>query len=472
MNALHAHQALVAAAEGRAVAKTTRRHVHLSPRPLVLVGYHLAGDLGAPLALMWGTNRDEEPHCVVVPEPRNRGLRFQALADFAEVFTGYLFEFENRDEAGTCLDAPQLIVPNAATANWLSGIVGRFTRNLRTDGDAPAPPSVPLAGKHLSFFADPMPGSSLVVAATDALTTHWQTGQLPSEDLNLGALLGWIDPPDGMGGPQAAREGEASPPAGPDSDPNWDAEILADLIQEWHAADDETSRSAVRRELEDEIREQLSPTWENCWRALDCLDALPAANHVTSRWESDRKEWTSHCDRIADGRAYFRNIPTPVQSAGRLKILEDRTEELQREMAWDDALVMAALVANGEALAGRVVATDSQRRIPNAKGRMTRRPLITIEPAVEFTRPSGTTLFLSTHPKVTLKVLPSDASGLIYAEVVKGANQSRTIGLLPGLDDEVVLSPYGKREFYQRSKVESIPWTHQPILDDDLEESR
>ena len=81
-----------------------------------------------------------------------------------------------------------------------------------------------------------MPGSSLVLAATDALTTHWQTGQLPSEDLNLAALLGWIDPPVGMDGPQAARAGEEAPPAGPDSDPNWDAETLTELVQEWHAA--------------------------------------------------------------------------------------------------------------------------------------------------------------------------------------------------------------------------------------------
>ena len=210
MNALQTHQALLAATDRRAVAKTTRRHVHLSPRPLVLAGYHLAGDPGAPLALMWGTSRDEEPRCMVVPEPRNRGLRFEALDEFAAEFLTYLSEFEDRDESGNCLDAPQLVVPNAATADWLGGIVGRFTRNLRTDGDAPAPPAVPLAGKHLFFFADLMPGSSLVLAATDVLTTHWQTGQLPSEDLNLAALLGWIDPPAGMDSPQAAREGEAS----------------------------------------------------------------------------------------------------------------------------------------------------------------------------------------------------------------------------------------------------------------------
>jgi hypothetical protein len=472
MNALQTHQALLAATDRRAVAKTTRRHVHLSPRPLVLVGYHLAGDPGAPLALMWGTSRDEEPRCMVVPEPRNRGLRFEALDEFAAEFLTYLSEFEDRDESGDCLDAPQLVVPNAATADWLGGIVGRFTRNLRTDGDAPAPQAVPLAGKHLSFFADLMPGSSLVLAATDVLTTHWQTGQLPSEDLNLAALLGWIDPPAGMDSPQAAREGEASPPAGPDSDPNWDANSLAELIQEWHTAADAVSQSRVRRELEGEIRDQLSPAWTDCWRALDRLGFLPAAEHVAIRWQTDKSEWTNHCDRVAEGRAFFRNIPTPLQAATGLKILEDCTENLQREMAWDDPLVMAAAVASGEALAGRVVTAEPERRTRNANGRAVRRPLITIEPALEFTRPAGTTLFLSTNPGVMLAVLSSDpSSNLIRAEVLKGANQSNTVGLLPNSGDEVVLSPYGKPEFYKRSKVEDIPWTHQQILEDNPEET-
>ncbi|KEF96622.1 MULTISPECIES: hypothetical protein [Mycobacterium] len=407
---------------------------------------------------------------MVVPEPRNRGLRFEALDQFAGELLAYLAEFEDRDETGVCVDAPQLVVPNVATASWLSGIVGRFTRNLRTDGDSPAPPTVPLAGKHLSFFADPMPGSSLVLAATDALANHWQTGQLPSEDLNLAALLGWIDPPVGMDGPEAARAGEELPPAGPDSDPNWDANTLARLIDAWHAADDEAARSAVRVELEAEIREQLTPAWEWCWRALDLLDGLPAADHVASRWQLDRESWSNHCSRIAQGLAYFRNIPTPVQSAARLRLLEARTEELQRAMAWDDPLVMAAAVASGEALAGRVVSADLGRRIPNANGNMVRRPLLAIEPALEFTRPAGTLLFLSTSPGVKLAVLPSDGSGLIRAEVLKGANRAATIGLLPGLDDDVVLSPYGRPEFYQRSKVEDIPWTHQQVAEDDAED--
>ena len=141
-------------------------------------------------------------------------------------------------------------------------------------------------------------------------------------------------------------------------------------------------------------------------------------------------------------------------------------------MAWDDPLVMAAVVASGEALAGRVVAANPECRTRNTNGRTVRRPLITIEPAIEFARPAGTTLFLSTNPRVKLEVLPSDASGLIRAEVLKGANQSTTIGFLPNLGDEVVLSPYAAPDFYQRSRVEDIPWTHQQILEDDLEEAQ
>jgi len=472
VNVLHTHQALLAANEGRAIAKTTRRHIHVSRRPLAIVGYHLAGDPGAPLALMWGTSRNEIPHCMVVPEPRNRGLRFEALDEFATGLLSYLSDFEDRDEVGVCLDAPQLVVPNAATADWLSGIIGRFTRNLRTDGDTPAPPSVPLAGKHLSFFADLAPGSCLVLAATDALTTHWQTGQLPSEDLNLAALIGWIDPPAGIDGPQAAREGEESSPAGPNSDPNWDAKTLDELIQDWHATKGDAARSAVRRELEGEIREQLAPAWEDCWRTLDCLDSLPVAGRVAERWKSDRHDWTYHLDRIAEGRAYFRNIPTPTRNASRLRFLETRTDELQREMAWDDPLVMAAVVASGEALAGHVLAVDLEHRTPNANNRMLRRPLITIKPNLEFGRPAGTMLFLSTNPGVKLKVLPLEPDGLIRAEVLKGANQDPTIGRLPDSGDDVVLSPFGKPERYQRSKVEDIPWTHQQIPEEGFEDAR
>jgi hypothetical protein len=461
VNAVQILQSLRASKERQAVPKTTCRHIHLSGRPLVVVGYHLAGDPGAPLALLWGCDGDREPNCIVVGEPRDRALRFRVLNVFASEFLDYLSGFMARDEDGACIEAPQVIVPNLATADWLSGIVGRFTRNLRTDGDPPAPASVPAMGKHLSFFADPMPGSSLMVAATEALAAHWQTGQLPSEDLNLAALLGWIDPPTGMDGPLAARVGEISPPAGPGSDPGWDEEVLVGLVREWGTSSEATSRSAIRRELERELREQLAPAWSDCWRSLRLLSTLPEADHAARRWNEDRRAWSVHCDRMAEDRAYFRNIPTPTQSADRLEILERKTDELMREMALDDPLVMAAVIAGGEGLCGSVVETEPERRRANPiGGRTLRRPLIAIEPSLEFSRPAETRLFLASDPRVAVELLPSDPGGPIRAEVIAGANMPATITRLPAVGGDVVLSPFGKSDRYQRSTVEYVPWTH------------
>ena len=155
---------------------------------------------------------------------------------------------------------------------------------------------------------------------------------------------------------------------------------------------------------------------------------MPPAAHVASRWQSDRDAWTRHSTRVNENRAYFRNIPTPIQDADRLRRLEGSTEDFQKEMAWDDPLVMAAVVASGEALAGRIVGVDLDRRIPNANGNMVRRPLITIEPSIEFARPTGTKLYLSTSPKVMLEVLAFDPSGVIRAGVVKGPPRIARLG--------------------------------------------
>src|SRR4051812_33114263 len=55
MSAFENYLALRAVEQERAISKASRRHIHISHRPLILLGYHLAGDVGAPLALMWGT---------------------------------------------------------------------------------------------------------------------------------------------------------------------------------------------------------------------------------------------------------------------------------------------------------------------------------------------------------------------------------------------------------------------------------
>src|SRR5690606_1538312 len=116
-----------------------------------------------------------------------------------------------------------------------TALLGRSTRFRRPDGPYPVHPSVPVLGRWLTFFADRAgyPGSCLLLAATEALALHWASGQSDLEDANLAALLGWIDPPPGVSGAQAAQEAEDPliwPPAGPATDPGFDNEVLAPAI--------------------------------------------------------------------------------------------------------------------------------------------------------------------------------------------------------------------------------------------------
>ncbi|MGO4429922.1 hypothetical protein AB4Z54_67035, partial [Streptomyces sp. MCAF7] len=102
-----------------------------------------------------------------------------------------------------CADAPQLVVPSGAGVELvrLLGRSMRFRRTAEQDPETPfpAPARVPLLGRWLTHYGERsrVPGSCLLPAMTDLLTRHWATGQSNLEDQHLGALLAWIDPPEG-----------------------------------------------------------------------------------------------------------------------------------------------------------------------------------------------------------------------------------------------------------------------------------
>lgn len=156
-----------AVAAGRATPLATVRHRHLSPRPLVLVPLTTAGEVGAPLGALLGTERDE-PRLLVVPQPRDRDLRFAFLAELARMVLPYLESYadevetepatRNRAETEVCADAPQLIVPNAAAVEYVR-LLGRSTRFRRTaeedpETPFPVPARVPLLGRWLTHYGE------------------------------------------------------------------------------------------------------------------------------------------------------------------------------------------------------------------------------------------------------------------------------------------------------------------------------
>lgn len=477
MDPLDTYLRLQALRHRRAVPAATRRHVHLSDHPFVVAVYHLAGELGAPLAIMWGTDPDPARAAfLTVAEPRNRQQRFEVLDQFGTALDAYLQPLWSRYEVRRMVrgevvvtavsdDAPQLVVPNAATAGWLTGVVGRFTRYLPVDGDDPVPPSVRRLGQNLTFLgqASATPGSCVTLAATDILNMHYTTGQLDGEKQSLAAVLGWIDPPVGLDGADAARAAESLPPAGPVPDPNWDADVLDGLIQRYHAAPDDRRRRQVHAEITGAARMQLEPAWRDTWRALQIVRDLPEANHVPDRWVEDCRQWARHMARMDGDDARFAIRPSPLQLARNLGRVERATQELEAQMALDDPACMAHAIARGDAVEGEVQVVDlGHREVVN--GRQASRPRVTLVTSVPFTAPVGTTLHLAANPSVAAELVGTETISPTEQHltflVVAGANVASTRGRIPAVGTRAVLSPYESSTFLPSTLPDEVPWTH------------
>ncbi|WP_406089246.1 hypothetical protein [Kitasatospora purpeofusca] len=409
---------------GRAEPLATVRHRHLSERPMVLVPLTSAGEDGAPLAVLLGTDRDA-PVLHIVPQPLNRTLRSEFLADLAADLLPYLESFgdeveliegsEKDPETGAkspvvrelCADAPQLVVPNTGGVRHLA-LLGRSTRFRRTaededPGPFPAPARVPLLGRWLTHLAErsAVPGSSLLLPMTGLLARHWATGQSHLEDQHLAALLAWHAPPDGPTGAEAAELAETErnaegrlvrPPAGPTTDPVFDTKVLAPAITRYDAAaaalreaegpgggDVTAAREAVRvsvDRLRAVLRAELLPAWHDVWRGLDLLRALPPAGHLAERWTGDRWSYTGHRDRLAAGEPPQPRVDDAVTAARKLAQREREQTRLDVQEALDDPLAMAEHRLSGEAFSGVVTEVvpdyDTTGRSPKP------RPLVTV----------------------------------------------------------------------------------------------
>jgi len=449
-----------AAQSGRAQLVSTVRHVHLADRPLVLIALTLAGEANAPLAAMIGDSPGSA-RLLVVDQPRNRDQRFAFAAELAGIVLGHF--------AST--DVPQLLVPNPATIGFVR-LLGRSTRFRRPTGEHAVDPAVPLLGRWLTCYAEQAerPGSCLLLAATDALALHWATGQSAVEDLNLAALLGWIDPPPGLTGPQAARAAEDPltwPPAGPATDPTFDNEILAPLI----SACSNPEISSRRRELaitnlHNAIAGQLAPTWRLMWRAVELLKSLPPGGHVGRRWDADRDAFVKYGEHVRDGGPPQPRRDSAVAAAQRLSWLEQQQASYTAQRAFDDPLVLAQYRLTGEAFGGEVIAAEPDR-IDGSGPRRKLRPLITLVTEDLFRVDVGALVISPTRPSQEARVTSvteQPAGSVVELELSKGMGRSLTAppGSVPVVGERVCYTTLSdawqvRGVFPER---ENTPWTH------------
>jgi hypothetical protein len=489
MTVLTALARAAAATAGRALPTKTVRHVHLSGRPLVLVAAQLAGEACAPLAVLAGDDR-EKPSLLVVYEPRDRAQRFEFAADLAGILLPaidrHIEDDGDPERAEPYPHAPQLLVPNLPHVAFLR-LLGRSTRFRRTEGQYAVPAAVPLLGRWLTYYAEraEVTPSALLVPVTAVLGDHWATGQSAAEDANLGALLGWIDPPEGMTGQAAARAAEdpvRCPPAGPATDPTFDNEVLAPMLQAMHeatVAGDGARLVRARAAMDHALRSQLEPTWALMWRAVDLLGGLLPAAHAEQRWLADRWSFTSQAAWIRDGGAPQARRDSAVAAARRLARLEREQQRLAVERAYDDPLVMAEYRMTGEAFAGEVTEAEPARLEAGSGRRPVLRPLVTLATSDEVLIEPGSVLRSPARPSqqaavidVILPAAPGTVAGAaggdgrtqVILELKGGMGRSLTPqpGSVPEVGEHVTYTSL-RDDFQPAPKLPDIqdtPWTH------------
>ncbi|MFR9673793.1 hypothetical protein [Streptomyces sp. TR06-5] len=472
-----------AVAAGRAQPAATVRHRHLSERPLILVPLTTAGEAGAPLGALVGTERDS-PTLLTVPQPRDRDLRFAFLAELARVVLPHLESAQDaveREERGgeeieLCTDAPQLILPNGPGVEFVR-LLGRSTRFRRTaeqdpETPFPAPAQVPLLGRWLTHYGERarVPGSCLLVAMTELLARHWTTGQSAVEDRHLGALLAWIEAAQhrGSDGAREALRAETdrdadgllrTPPAGPATDPAFDNTLLAPAVERYDAG-----VPGAEREIAGLIRSQLLPTWQAVWRGLDLLRGLPEAAGVPDRWRRDRFSYTHHRDRVRAGEPPQPRRDDAVTAANKLASREQAQARLDAQEALDDPLVMAARRLAGEAFASVVVEvrpayTEGPRPRP--------RPLVTVRTEDDPHLAEGGTVHRATPgggPKQTAELADVPSDGLFTLRLTGGMGRGKepAPGSVPQVGEQVLwtLFEHAPRGGPALPEPEDTPWTH------------
>jgi hypothetical protein len=365
------------------------------------------------------------------------------------------------------VDAPQIWVPNTGGVDFLK-LFGRSTRFRQVDGEYPVHPSVPLLGRWLTFFANSaeVPGSSLLLNAVQALGLHWATGQSSAEDAQLAAQLAWIDPPGGLSGAQAALAAESSPPAGPATDPEFDNRVLAPLMS---AADVDLD------ELTTVLRAVLEPTWEQMWRTLELLRALPVGARVASRWDGDRDAYSAFVQHLADGGPPQPRRDGAVAAAARLHRLETAATRYAVQRAFDDPLVMAEHRLTGNAFAGTVTLAAPDR-IDDTGKRPVLRPRIMVATTETVRVEAGASVTSPARPAQKAKVIsvtPTTAGCDVLLELSGGMGRKLVAepGSVPEVGEQILLTTLSEafRPGGAFPDPAETPWTHggPPVTDAD-----
>jgi hypothetical protein len=201
------------------------------------------------------------------------------------------------------------------------------------------------------------------------------------------------------------------------------------------------------------VQAALAPTWDATWRSIELLRTLPVASSVEDRWLVDRKDFTYHAQRAATGDVRFRIKDTVKQSAMLVGRREGAQTDLEAHEIFDDPLVLAGAIADGQAFIGEVIKVD--------------RPFVTLELSSHCVVPVGAELHWTEQPgKCTVEVsdVGSKAPFTVSLETKKGKTK-----YFPEVGHQAAYSTSGPNQFHGPGLPERVPWTHIGPVEDQPE---
>lgn len=347
---------LLAFEAGQVQPIATHRQVAIRSDALVIAPIAMAGEDTTIHAVAIGTiGQPGEVLCVADPRIRDDQYRlFATLGERAEAY------FADRRAEGSY---PQLWVSSTAAASHLDTLADRLRYNQQ---NAP----VRRFGELLSYATErfPIAGQQALQTATQALGTHWVTGQQDGEDEHLGALLAWIDPPPGVHVLDAVALAEREP-MGIKTDPVFDQDVLAPLVQAYNEA---RRAGASQTELAyrvDTIRRELAPIvlriYEATQRAITILLAanLPPLADLAAIEVREARAFSGFMTSRDQG------YPLPLRdrpkaAAFKLTAREDAVENIEAAIRAGDHVGRARARLAGEILLGEVVNVERVRLGP------------------------------------------------------------------------------------------------------------
>jgi hypothetical protein len=288
------------------------------------------GDLDGPMqvALTWN--------------PLDRDARF--LESFALALDHYLTECVQNQLT------PRVWLPHTAALEVIELLGYRYRTNRN------ASPTLQRMGAQCHLLAEEatFAGQQIVAVASDLLASHVATGQSPSEDRHLGALLAWIIPPVRGIAAEAAARAALEPAAAMLARPADDrVETLRERVRQGRLAE-VVARAEVERIVSDEVLRE----WALLVRARQVFWGLGFAQGAELprlACESfGRVAW--RIDRSIGGPS------RPVSLAQRLDAQTYARELAEYAAVADDPIVCAQALRAGTLVRAAIVRREQPRR--------------------------------------------------------------------------------------------------------------